>query len=61
MPYRLSALGWVLIGMLGLLVVAALALMGRDVRRESRTGARWKRRMVAAGRASGAIRRVGED
>ncbi len=41
----------ILLTVAGLLLIAALALLGHDVHRAARTGPRWRRRLVAAGLA----------
>ena len=46
MPQRVTGL---LMGICGLLMVAALVLAGLDLRRAASTGPHWKRRLLAAG------------
>ena len=48
MPHRIMNLWTVLLGVAGLLVVALMVLFGADLIRASRSGPRWKRRMLAA-------------
>ena len=48
MPQRVMTAWVIVIGIAGLLLVAVLAGFGRDLVRASRTGPRWKRRMVAS-------------
>ena len=48
MPHRIMNLWIVLLGVAGLLVVVLMVLFGADLIRASRTGPRWKRRMVVA-------------
>ncbi|MHC4716614.1 MAG: hypothetical protein ACYS5V_06570, partial [Planctomycetota bacterium] len=48
MPHRLIGAWAVLLGVVGVLVIAALVVLGRDLRQASVTGPRWKRRLVAA-------------
>jgi hypothetical protein len=43
--------GWFLIALLGVLLIAGLALLGRDTYRLARAGPKWRRRLVAAGLA----------
>ena len=45
MPYRTG----LILGILGAVTVAALLLVGANVGRQTRTGPRWKRRLIAAG------------
>jgi len=43
---------WTLVlGLLGLVIVVALVVIGRDLRRAKTHGPRWKRRIIAAGLA----------
>lgn len=43
---------WTLVlGLLGLAIVVALVVIGRDLRRAKTRGPRWKRRIIAAGLA----------
>jgi hypothetical protein len=43
---------WTLVlGLLGLAIVVALAVIGQDLRRAKTRGPRWKRRIIAAGLA----------
>ena len=48
MPHRTLGI-WV--GMVGLLVLGALLLLGRNLEEAATSGPRWKRRLVAAGLA----------
>ena len=48
MPHRIMNLWTVVLGIAALVVVALMVLFGVDLMRASRTGPRWKRRMVAA-------------
>ena len=51
MPHRLVSAWAALLGIAGILVVAVLLLLGKDLSRASVTGPRWKRRLVAAAMA----------
>lgn len=48
MPHRLLSLWTLLLAVLGLAIVAAFILMGRDLQQATRTGPRWRRRLLAA-------------
>jgi len=43
--------GWFAIALLGVLLIAGLALLGRDIHRLARAGPKWRRRLVGAGLA----------
>ena len=49
---RLTGVWLIVLGAVGLLVVMALMLLGRNVRDAARKGPRWQRRLVAATLAS---------
>jgi hypothetical protein len=48
MPYRAMGIWGVLLGIVGVGLLAVLLLLGRDVRSAARTGAGWKRAPLAA-------------
>ena len=48
MPHRLLNIWTVVLGITALVVVALMVMFGADLVRASRTGPRWKRRMVVA-------------
>lgn len=48
MPQRVIWLWAVLLGLAGLVLAAALVLLGKDLLRASQTGPRWKRRVLTA-------------
>jgi len=48
MPHRLLNIWTVVLGIAALVIVALMVMFGVDVMRASRTGPRWKRRMVTA-------------
>ena len=48
MPQRVIHAWMIVVGIAGLLLAAALVLYGADLRRASRTGPRWKRRLLTA-------------
>lgn len=41
--------GWLAVALVGVLLIAGLALLGRDIHRLARTGPRWQRRLLGAG------------
>jgi len=49
MPQRVIGAWWIIVGVVGVTAVALWAVCGRDARAASRSGARWKRAMLAAG------------
>jgi len=51
MPVRLLSIWGVLLGLLGLVILAALVVIGLDLRRARTEGPRWRRRLVAPGLA----------
>ena len=48
MPQRIVSAWYVLVGLAGLVLVGAMVLLGVDLARASRTGPRWKRRLLTA-------------
>jgi len=49
MPQRVIGLWMVLVGILGIVLVAVFVLFGKDARRASASGPRWKRRLLTTG------------